>query len=134
MSQINLHPRAVPVQPRPEAISPSHGLEPDAAYMAPGDVALHPCLTSKNLPPRQAAPAAALESIQQQHHRRRSATSRRRAARRPPATRTRRPMTEATSPTLSPSAFMLHQYTLPGCDNFYGNVPLRRRVRVRRVR
>jgi hypothetical protein len=24
------------------------------------------------------------------------------------------------SPTLSPSAFMLHQYTLPGCDNFYG--------------
>jgi hypothetical protein len=24
------------------------------------------------------------------------------------------------SPTLSPSAFMLHQYTLPGCDNVYG--------------
>jgi hypothetical protein len=94
-------------QPRSQAISPIPTSNPETAYVAPGQpftptFAQHPAL--------QHSPAAAIEATQQYQQ----------TVNNGPIVDADAQADDGNSPTLSPSAFMLHEYTLPGCDNFYG--------------
>jgi hypothetical protein len=101
-------------QPRPEALASN----PEAAYMSPGRP-FTPAYAQEPAP-APSSPAAALEPMQQQQQTQPQRHQQTAGSATAAGDADAHADDSGYSPTLSPSAFMLHQYTLPGCDNFYG--------------